>query len=61
MQAATLLVGIFKIKKLISMSGYKRMVNNKVFFLHAVLFLTYLVTQVLIYITALLYYIDSLT
>ena len=43
------------------MSGYKRMVNNKVFFLHAVLFLTYLVTQVLIYITALLYYIDSLT
>lgn len=50
-QAGVLLVGILKLKQLISRSGYARMVNNFAFAIHFTIFFFYVVLMVILFIT----------
>ena len=56
-QGAVLLVGIIKIKLLISKSGYARMVNNFAFAMHFAIFSIYMILLILLFCKALKFFL----
>jgi hypothetical protein len=56
-QGVVLLVGIIKIKLLISKSGYARMVNNFAFAMHFTIFSIYMIMLILLFCKALKFFL----